>query len=162
MIRYMKSYGGLCAARFGERRHGVGRELTRGGERRIACIGLVEPGLRGGAIGRRQRIQFAPRLGQIVAQRRRRDPRDDGAAIVADGVGALDANKFCRTGLQTIDDAGAGRGISGAGGDSFGTSVSNSRLRLAALGTPEAAKPSSGFSVSGFGASAFAAASAAG
>ena len=52
--------------------------------------------------------------------------------------------------------------FSGAGGDSFGTSVSSSRLRMAGLGTPEAANPSSGFSASGFGASDFAAASAAG
>jgi len=36
----------------------------------------------------------------------------------------------------------------GAGGDNFGTRVSNSRLRWAALGTPEAANVSSGFSAS--------------
>ena len=52
--------------------------------------------------------------------------------------------------------------FSGDGGDSFGTSVSSSRLSAGALGTPEAAKPSSGFSASGLGASDFAAVSAAG
>ena len=46
-------------------------------------------------------------------------------------------------------------------GDSFGTSVSSSRLRFAAFGTPDAAKPSSGFKASAFSASDFAAASAA-
>src|SRR6185437_970384 len=49
--------------------------------------------------------------------------------------------------------------FSAAGGVSFGTSVSNSRLRLAAVGTPVAAKPSSGCSAAASGASAFAAAS---
>ena len=111
MIRYMKSYHGLIAAYggFGERRHRVGGELTGGRERGIAGIGLVEPGLRGGAIGRRQRLQFAPRLGEIVAQRHRRDPRDHRAAVAADGVGALDANELGRTRLQPIDDARTGR-----------------------------------------------------
>jgi hypothetical protein len=46
-------------------------------------------------------------------------------------------------------------------GDSFGTKVSSSRLRLAALGTPVAAKSSSGFNASAFSANDFAAASAA-
>ncbi len=46
-------------------------------------------------------------------------------------------------------------------GDSFDTKLSSSRLRFAALGTPVAAKPSSGLSASAFSASDFAAASAA-
>ena len=50
--------------------------------------------------------------------------------------------------------------FSGAGGDSFGTSVSRSRLSAAGLGTPLAAKPSSGFNASGLAASDFAAVSA--
>src|SRR5882757_9798330 len=49
MIRYMEFL--LC--RFGERGHGFGGELTGGGERGIPGIALVEPGLGGGAIGRR-------------------------------------------------------------------------------------------------------------
>ncbi len=35
----------------GEHGHGIGRKLARGGKRGIARIGLVEPGLRGCAIG---------------------------------------------------------------------------------------------------------------
>ena len=50
----------------------------------------------------------------------------------------------------------------GGGGESFGTSVRSSRLRVAGFGTPVAAKPSRGFSTWESGASAFAAASAAG
>ena len=52
--------------------------------------------------------------------------------------------------------------FSGTGGDSFGTSVSNSRASALALGTPEAAKPSSGFNASALSASDFAAANAVG
>jgi len=48
-----------------------------------------------------------------------------------------------------------------AGGDSFGTSVSSSRLSAFAFGTPLAAKPSSGFNASGLVASDFAVVSAA-
>ena len=44
-----------------------GRELTGCGQRRIARIGLVDPGLRGSAICRRQRLQFAPGFGEVVA-----------------------------------------------------------------------------------------------
>ena len=147
--------------RLGERRHGLGRELTGHRERRVARIGLVEPALRGGAIGRRQRLQLAPRFLVIVAQRRGGDARDHIAAVVADRVGALDANQFGGVGPQPVDQR-SRWWISGAGGDSFGTSASSSRQSAAAPGTPEAAKPSSGFSASGFGASDFAAVSAAG
>ena len=68
--------------------------LREARERGVARIGLVEPGLRRRAIGLGQRLQLAPRLDEIVAQRRRRDPRDDGAAIIADAVGALDADEL--------------------------------------------------------------------
>ena len=137
-------------------------ELAGGRERGIAGIGLVEPGLRGGAIGRRQRLQFAPRLGEIVAQRRRRDPRDHAprslpTASLRSMRTSLAAPACSRSTMPVPVVE-----LSGAGGDNFGTSVSNSRFRLLALGTPEAAKPSSGFNASGFGASAFAAAIAAG
>src|SRR4029077_1755664 len=102
MIRYIE----ILLRRFGERRHGIRRELTRGGERRVALIGLVEPWLGGGAIAGRKRIQLAPRLGIIIAERRRRDPRDDGAAVAADRIGTLDANQLCGARLQAIDDTG--------------------------------------------------------
>src|SRR6476660_7125960 len=78
---------------FGERRHGVGCELTGGGERRVTRIGLVDPALRSGAIRRRQCIQLAPGLIDIVAPRRGRHPRDDIAAIIADRVRTLDADQ---------------------------------------------------------------------
>src|SRR5258705_13230253 len=107
MIRYI----GFLWPRLGERGHGIGCELAGRSERRIARVRFVEPGLRGRAIGRRQRLQLAPRLDHVVAQRRRRHPRDDGAAIVADGVGTLDADQFCCAGLQAIDNAGAGGGV---------------------------------------------------
>ena len=83
------------------------------------CAGSGRPG---------QRLQLAPRLDEIVTQGRGRDPRDDGAAIIADAVGALDADELCRAGLQALDDAGAGGGSSPAGGDSFGTMSRNSRF----------------------------------
>src|ERR1700730_16638236 len=103
-----KSYWQTLLTWLGEHGHGIGRELTGSGERGIARIGLVEPGLRGRAIGWGQRIQFAPRLGKIVAQRRRGDARDDGVAIIAGRICALDPNQLRRAGLQAIDDAGAG------------------------------------------------------
>ena len=67
MIRIIKN----LLAGFGERRHGVGRELSGSGQRGVTRVNLVEPGLRASAIGRRQRVQLAPRLDDIVAQRRR-------------------------------------------------------------------------------------------
>ena len=60
----------------------------------VAGIGLVEPGLRRRAIGLRQRLEFAPRFHEIIAKRRRRHAGDDGTAIVADTVGALDPHEF--------------------------------------------------------------------
>src|SRR5262245_13810649 len=63
-IRIMK---GLLR-RLGERRHGVRGKLSGRGKRCLARRRLVEPALRGRAIGRRQRQQFAPRLVEIVAQ----------------------------------------------------------------------------------------------
>src|SRR5260370_6907747 len=101
MIRYIE----ILLPRLGEPRHGISRELTGRGKRGVARICLVEPGLDGSTIGRRQRLQFAPRFGEIIMQRRRRDPRNHRATIVADGVTALDANQFCRARLQAIDDA---------------------------------------------------------
>src|SRR5262249_11816241 len=73
MMRTMKFLLAGCR----ERGHGVGGEFARGGERRVAGIGLVEPLLGCAAIGGRQRVQLAPRLREIVAQRRRRDARHD-------------------------------------------------------------------------------------
>src|SRR5258708_26073563 len=73
MIRYIR----VLWRRFGERRHGVGRKFSRCGECRVARIGLVEPGLRGGTIGRRKRVQLAPRLAKIVAQRSRGDRSEE-------------------------------------------------------------------------------------
>ena len=70
-----------------------------------------QPGLRRGTVGRLQRLQFPPRFIGIVAQRRRGDPRHHGAAIIADGVGALDRDQFGRARLQPLDDARTGRGI---------------------------------------------------
>src|SRR6478672_3181740 len=93
-----------------ERGHGVGRELARRGERGVAGIGLVEPGLRRRPIRGRQRIQLAARIRQIIAQRRRGDARDNAAAVVADSIGALDTNQFGGAGLQAIDNACARRG----------------------------------------------------
>jgi len=139
----------------GEHGHGIGRKLARGGKRGIARIGLVEPGLRGRAIGGRKRVQFAPRIGKIVAQRRRRGPRDNGAAIIAGRIGALDADQLRRAGLQAFDDAGAGARTFRRRRQ-FGTSVNSSRLSNGAFGTPVAAKASSGFSASGLGLSDFA------
>src|SRR5204862_3202592 len=75
-----------------ERSHGVAGVFARGRKRGVAGIDLAEPLLRRGAIGRRQRIQFAPRLIEIVAQRRCGDARDDAAAIGADGIGTLHAH----------------------------------------------------------------------
>src|SRR2546429_8006927 len=91
MIRYIE----ILLPRFGERRHGLRGELTGCGKGCVACVCLVEPGLGSGTIGRRQRLQLAPRLGEIVTQRRCRDPRHHGTAIVADAVGAFDTNQFC-------------------------------------------------------------------
>ncbi len=39
-------------------------------------------------------FELAPCLDKVVAQRRRRHPRDDGTAIVADPVSALDADQL--------------------------------------------------------------------
>ena len=80
--------------RLGETGHGVIGEFAGGRERGIAGIGLVEPGLRRRAIRLWQCLQLAPRLDEIVAQRRGRDPRDDGGAVIADAVGALDADEL--------------------------------------------------------------------
>src|SRR3982074_884992 len=99
MTRYIE----FLWRRFGERRHGVGRKFSRCGKRRVARVGLVDPGLRGGATARAPRRYLAPGLGVFVAQRRRGDPRDDGAAVVADTVGALDADQLGRARLQAID-----------------------------------------------------------
>src|SRR6476620_4765517 len=63
MMRIMKF---LLGCR--ERARGVGGEFARGGERRVAGIGLVEPGLRSSTIGRGQRVQLTPRFREIVAQ----------------------------------------------------------------------------------------------
>src|SRR5215470_18627127 len=57
MMRIMEFLLGLR-----ERGHGLVGEFARGGERRIARVGLVEPALRGGAIRRGKRHQLAPRL----------------------------------------------------------------------------------------------------
>ena len=97
--------------RCGEGYHRLVCEMPGSGERGVTRIRLVEPSLRRGPIGRRKCLQFAPRLGEIVAQRCCRDPRDDCAAIVAGGVGPFDAHQLSRAGLQAVDDAGAGRGI---------------------------------------------------
>src|ERR1700761_5684977 len=51
---------------FGKRRHGVRRELARGCQRGVARIGFLDPGLSGGTIGRRQGVQFVPRLVEVV------------------------------------------------------------------------------------------------
>ena len=91
--------------RFGERSHGVGRKLTGGGQRGVARVGPFKPGLRRGAIGRLQRLQFPPRLVEIISQRSRSDPRHHGAAIIAGGIGAFDLDQFRRARLQTLDDA---------------------------------------------------------
>jgi hypothetical protein len=113
--------------RFAERCHGVGRELTGGGQRGVARVGPFKPGLRRGAIVRLQRLQFPPRLVEVISQRSRGDPRHHGAAIGAGGVGALDLDQLGGARLQALDDAGAGRGMfCCAAGDSFGTSASNS------------------------------------
>src|ERR1043166_4560102 len=103
MMRIMKF---LLGCR--ERGHGIGGEFARGGERRIAGIGLLDPALRGGTIGRRKRIELAARFIEIVAQRRRGDARYDAGAIGAGGIRALDAHELCGTGLQAIDNAAAG------------------------------------------------------
>jgi hypothetical protein len=95
----------ILLPRLGERRHGLSRKLTGCGERRVAGVGLVQPRLGSGAVGWRERIQFAASLGHIIAQRGRRDPRDHGTAIVADGVGALDADQFRGASLQAVDEA---------------------------------------------------------
>ena len=144
-----------------ERGRGVGSEFARGGKRRVTRIGLVEPGLRGGTIGRRQRVQLAPRFVEIVAQRRRGDPRHYAGAIGAGRIGALDAHELCRARLQAIDDAAAAGGL-GFRSRPVRASARWPRVRgtmQAALGMPEAANASSGLSASGFGASDFAAAS---
>src|SRR4051794_7846527 len=60
MMRIMKF---LLGCR--ERGRGVGGEFARGGECRVTGIGLVEPGLRGSAIGRGQRVQFTPRFREV-------------------------------------------------------------------------------------------------
>src|SRR5438552_5615654 len=82
MMRIMKF---LLGCR--ERGHGVGCEFARGGERRVAGIGLVEPGLRGGTVGRCERVQLAPRFVEVVAQRRRGDARHHAGAIGAGRIG---------------------------------------------------------------------------
>src|SRR5947207_5634233 len=56
MIRYIE----ILLPRLGEHRHGLGGELTGRGKGCVARIGLVEPGLGGRTIGRRQRLQLAP------------------------------------------------------------------------------------------------------
>src|SRR3954447_15437137 len=89
MMRIMKF---LLGCR--ERGHGIGGEFARGGERRVAAICLVEPGLRRAAIGRRQRVELAPRLGEIVAQRRGGDARHHAGAIGAGRVRALDTHQL--------------------------------------------------------------------
>src|SRR3954470_5594759 len=104
MIRIMK----FLLAGWRERGHGVAGVFARGRKRGVAGVGLAEPILRGGAIGGRKRIQFTPRLAEIVAQRRRRNARDDTAAIGADGIGALDTHELCSAGLQPIDYTAAG------------------------------------------------------
>src|ERR1700722_5215452 len=63
MIRYI----GVLLPRLRQRRHGLGRESTGCRQRRIARAGLVDPPLRGGAVGGRQRHQFAPGLVDVVA-----------------------------------------------------------------------------------------------
>ena len=92
-------------------------------------------------------IRAAPRLASLrsaaAVTRATTAPRSVPTASVRSMRTSLSAPR-----LQPIDDGSEPVvDISpAAGGDSFGTSVSNSRLRLAAVGTPEAAKPSSGFS----------------
>jgi hypothetical protein len=77
MIRYI----GVLLRRFGERRHGLNRELTGCGQRRIPRICLVEPGLRRAAPSTpASSARASPRKNRC--QRRRGDPRDDGAAVV--------------------------------------------------------------------------------
>ena len=78
----------------GETSQGVVGEFAGGRERGIARVDLVEPGLCRRAIGLGQRLQLAARLDEIVAQRRSRDPRDDGGAVIADTIGALDADEL--------------------------------------------------------------------
>ena len=56
----------------------------------------------------RERVQFAPRFVEIVAQRRRGDARDHAGAIGAGRIRALDAHELCRARLQAIDNAAAG------------------------------------------------------
>src|SRR5947208_14478037 len=82
MMRIMK----FLFAGLRERGHGVAGVFARDRERGVAGVGLAEPLLRGGAIGRRERIQFTSRLVEIVAQCRGGDAGDDAAAIVADGI----------------------------------------------------------------------------
>src|SRR5258708_20837761 len=55
MIRTIRFLG----RRFGERRHGLGRELTRFGQHRVARIGLVDPTLHGRTVGRRLPLPLA-------------------------------------------------------------------------------------------------------
>jgi len=87
-----------------------GRELTGGGERDIARVGLVEPAC-AGRDRRRQASSLAPRLADIIAQSAA-DPGDDGAAIVAGPHRCARCDQFCRTRLQPIDQACAGGGFS--------------------------------------------------
>ena len=81
------------------------------GQRHIARVGLVQPGLRGGTVGRLQLVQFFPGFIGIVAQRGCGDPRHHGAAIIANAVCALDRDEFGRAGLQPLEHAGTGGGI---------------------------------------------------
>src|SRR6516165_3495704 len=93
----------------GKRRHRFAGEMVGGGKRHVALVGLVEPCLRRGAIGRRKRIQLAPRIGKIISQRSRRDAGNHSVAVVADSIGSFDANELCSARLQAIHDSGAGR-----------------------------------------------------
>src|SRR3981081_2091923 len=151
----------ILLPRLGERRHGLSRKLTGCGERRVAGVGLVQPGLRSGAVGWRERIQFAaaPPCGL-------RTPAAGTRATTAPRSLPTASARWMRTSFAAPACRRSTRPepvveFSGTGGDSFGTKEINSRLRALALGTPEAAKPSSGFSASASAVRDFAAASAA-
>src|SRR5215469_14873577 len=64
-------------SRLGEIGHGGVGKFARGGQRGVARIRLVEPGLHRRTRLRRQALQLAPRVGSVVAQRERGRARDD-------------------------------------------------------------------------------------
>ena len=131
-----------------------GGELAGSGQRRVAGIGLVEPGLRRGAIGRRQRLQFAPASAKSL--------RCAAAVIRADHVAPRSLptasvrsirTEFGGAGLQPVDDAGS-RGIQRRRRRSASAPAPAVRGSApSALGTPVAAKPRAASAHRGFGAS---------